>query len=567
MNSTLRIELDGTLITGRVDGIDNFVVTKRRDDESGKIASSFTSELTFYDDGYQIIKSKLIGQSIASTQYVDVIIYDDYCGQPVFNGKIQYDEIDWCEPGCYVTANIIEQDPIISCIQNTIIWDDKNGFLQQNYTGVEYCLQLRPFFIHVLFGYVLGILRLIVDFVVIILIPFITVIWGFCLFIQLLCRIFGINGPDCNQGINNPGVYWDNVVVAADGIFDQCGHKHPTPFVRDYINNVCSICGLTFESSILNDPNSNYYNLGLLAAQVEKGKNQNSDNKLITDNLPVETLQTLMDSYLKPLFNADYRVINNKLIFERKDYFFNSNNLWIDVDNLINRGLVEDNVVCYSWIDKEKYAYGDYRYSMDASDYIGNEVRRRWEDIVEWNPAPTNPAQKGGMELVLQSSCARTIGDGAFLDIDDQAITSFIFGLALLGLNNPRIMMMSQNRAFNYKFIILDGNYIKTDYSDAFCGGTIPGINPWERVNYPMWFREGFDNNLYSLFHYINNPRLSGSTSYNYKFTFEFDCLTYQNFSFDKTVSLVMGGQVKYGQVKELSIDFNKRAITVTGIV
>lgn len=564
MNSTLRIELDGTLVTGRIDGTDNFVVTLRNEDEEGKIAQSFTSELTFYDDGYQIIKAKLIDSVSGFGDWVNVVIYDDYCGGVVYEGRIQGDGIDWCEPGCYVTANIIQQEEAVTCIMNTKIWDDKYGFLQKEYIGVAYCLQIRPLFLHILLGYIFSLLRLVVDFITVLLFPVIVLVWGICNLIRLVCGFLGCNKPDCDGQFNNPKVYWDQIVRGADALFDQCGHKHPTAYVRDYINNVCQICGLNFQSSILNDPNSIYYDLGLFSAQVKRGKIRGADdNKLIEDNLPVETLATLMNTYLKPLFNADYKIVGNNLIFERKDYFFNSNNIWIDTSDLMNRGVIQDNVVCYTWTDKERYAYGDYQYTMDASEYIGNEVRRRWQDIVEWNLPPVNLSLKGGMEVIIASSCARTIADGISEDAKADPTTSLLYP----GWIDNRTMVMSQHRAFNYKFLLLNGSYIQNDFSDSFCGGAIPDVDAQERVNYPMWFREGYANNLYSLFHYINNPRLAGATNYNYKFTFAFDCLTYQNFSFDKTVALVMGGQVKYGQVKELSIDFNKRTITVSGIV
>lgn len=567
MNSTLRIELDGTLITGRVDGIENFVVTKRSEDEEGKIATSFSSELTFYDDGYAIIKTKLIDSPFGFSDYVNVKIYDDYCGIAVFEGRIQGDGLDWCEPNCYVSANIIEQQAEVTCIQNTVITDNRNGFLNKTYNGVKYCIQIRPFFLHVLLGFIFTLLMAVAIFIGFSLMPVIFIIWGFCLLFQVICGIFGCDKPECTKSLNNPWEFWDVYIQGAIKLFDTCNFKHPTAYVRDYINNVCNICGLTFKSTILNDQSSLYYNLGLFSAQVKKGKRVGpDDDKLIEDNLPVETVVTLMNTYLKPLFNAEYRIANGELIFERKDYFFNSTNIWIDSETLMQKGLIEDNAICYSWIDKERYAYADYQYTMDASEYIGNEVRRRWQDVVEWNPAPVNLAQKGGLSLTIPSSCARTLTDGISFDatIEDNDVLHLI----VPNYVNDRTMVMSQHRAFNYKFILLDGAFIQNDFSDSFCGGQIPDVpNPRERVNYPMWFREGYDNNLYSLFHYINNPRLPGSTNYNFKFTLSFDCATYQSFSFDKTVSLVMGGQVKYGQVKELTIDFNKRTITVNGIV
>lgn len=559
MNSTLRIELDGTLITGRVDGLDSFVVTLRSEDEEGKVASSFSSELTFYDDGYQIINSKLIQPVSGFGDYVSVKLYDDYCGLMVFEGRINGDGIDWCEPNCYVSANIIQVDPQVSCIQNTMIWDNHNGFLSRSYNPVEYCIEIRPQFLMAMLDLITTVISGIIYFVLGVLVPVVVVVWAICKLINILAGVFGGDGVSCTGEFSNPRE-WIELITEIAGIFQQCGHKHPSPFVRDYIQNVCNKCGLTFKSSILNDPAgpyAHYYYLAMMAAQVDKGKYKTDNDELITDNLPVETLSTLMQTYLMPLFNARFKIIGNDLIFERKDYFFNSTNIWVDADDLISRGLVEDNSVCYTWTDKERPSYGNFEYSMDASEYIGNEVRRRWEDIVEWNPAPTNASQKGPLDVLITASAARCPKDG---------LPSYYANSG----PDAEPMIMSQHRAFNYKFLILNEltkSWIKSDYPDSFTGGSIPGVAENQRVNYPMWFREGYAHNLYSDFHYINNPRLPGSTNYDFRFTFAFDCATYQSFSFDKTVSLIMGGQVKYGQVKELSVDFNKRTISVKGIV
>ena len=563
MNSTLKIELDNTLITGRVDGIDNFVVTIRKQDEDGRIASSFSSELTFYDDGYQYLKTKLLDSQFGFSAEVDVKIYDDYCGEVVFDGKIRGDGVDWCEPNCYITANIIEDDPVYSCIQNKVIWDNQNGFLSKQLPGVTYCIMVRPLFVHEVISYMMALLQQIVAFVFLVLLPVVALVYVICELIRGICAVFGCNKPNCTGDFSNPRE-WLDLLSDILAKLSQCNHRHPSPYVRDYIKNVCDICGLTFRSSILNDPASQYnyyYNLVMMAAQVERGRDgSNMDNTLIQENAPTETLATLMDTYLKPLFNADYQIANGELVFERKDYFFNSNSIWIDTEQLLNDGLIVDNAVCYSWIDKERYSFGNYKYSMDASDYIGNEVRFRWEDIVEWNGPPTNSAQIGSKDLTVLSSPARFLKDG---------YNGADLLLAYFNRYDIESMIMSQHRAFNYKFLIVkpnDESYVASYYSNAFTGGSLTA-NEDERYNYPMWFREGYTNNLYSNFHYIDNPRLALATNYNFKFTFAFDCATYNSFDFNKTVKLVLGGNVKYGQVRELSVDFNKRTISVTGIV
>jgi hypothetical protein len=149
---------------------------------------------------------------------------------------------------------------------------------------------------------------------------------------------------------------------------------------------------------------------------------------------------------------------------------------------------------------------------------------------------------------------------------------------------------MSQHTAFNYKFLIWDSfsgddeALIKRDYSNGFTGGSVIGtiylnedgfenayenqpLDPNKLFNYPMYFNEDNANNLYTLFHYINNPRTPGTKVYEFSFTFEFDCGQFDAIDFRKNVRIKMGSNIKFGEIKELTIDFVKRTIAVRGIV
>ena len=550
MNSSLNIEINGVLITGRVDGVENFVVTLRYQDEEGKIARGFSSELTFYDDGYNILKTALVDPATGFAAKVPVKIWDGCCAKAVFEGFIFGDSIDWCEPDCYISANLREEDSKASCLQNKLIWDNTYGFLNKNYRGIYYCIVNRPLFIHLLLNALVNVIIVIVTIIAYALIPIVSVVWAIC----QLVRVFDRN-LSCSGDLVDPRELIDlrNKVVDA---LDSCGHYHPTPLVREYLENACQVCGLTFSSSILNNANSVYYNMAMLSAQIEKGRYKNEGNKLIDANLPIETIETLMRDYLKPMFNADYRIVNNTLVFERKD-FFSSSQTWIDAVDLLEKGLIVDNKICFSWSDKDRYSFGDYSYSMDASEYIGNEAVDLYSDIVEWNN-PYTPSQKGSYNLMLGSGASRYVED------------SLPLGLVLRS-SSMGDLIMAQHTPFLYKFMVINTQTGQTNtYSDQFCNcrsGFPKGVSTaTERFNYPLWFVEGCANNLYSSFHFIDDPRLGGSTQYDFKFTFQFDCDIYNDFDFSKTVSLIRKGQRVNGQVKELSIDFNKRTIEVTGI-
>jgi hypothetical protein len=351
--------------------------------------------------------------------------------------------------------------------------------------------------------------------------------------------------------------------------------------LRRYLEEGCSQCGLTFSSSIFN-PSSIYYNSVLWAASVEKGvSNTIAGSNIISQNYPIETMETFLDNVLKPTFNGDYAIIGNTLVFERKD-FFNSTTQWIDGDQLLNDGRIVENQICYSWIDRERWAFGRFEYNVDALDIIGNEAKLRFNDIVDFN-VPYNPTQTGQLNISLPLSPARFRSD----DIDDEGtifdilevfqggFLNLIFG-GQFANQNKKAMLLNNHCGFNYKLLIWDGvdrnlATVKNNYSDSFTGGSVlvDGVNvdPDDRFNYPYWFKENNTNNLYSLFHYIDDPRNPSATQFNFNFTFQFDCSDLNAFDWSKTVRLPKNGSIVFGRVKEVKINFINRTMSVNGIV
>lgn len=557
MASSLSIELNGTLITGRIGGIDNFNVSISLDNEDGRVSRTFSSELTFYDDGYDILRQALIVPIDGFGKQVNVKIYDECCHEAVYEGIIRGDAIDWCEPDCYITANIIENNEQLNCIKSTVLWDNHKNFTTRDHPFIRYCIETRPEFISYALVLVAAVLQILIYSIVGTILAFLAAIpivgWAVA-----LAAAFA---------------FYDDVKSLSQSILStviQCGRYHPSPYVREYIKNVCEKCNLTFESSILNDATSPYYDTVLMAAQVKKGRDKNVNNyKVISDNLPVETLDTFLNNYIVPIFNADWRIINNKLVVERKDYFFTQAN-WIDAEQLLNNGDITDDSICYSWTDKQRWAYGRFEYAKDAQDYIGNEAIDRWSDIVDWN-VPYNPTQSGYKEVILPISCARFRDDGIDDNVYDfmQSALGGLVNTAFSGVFSlyDKALLIPNHTFFNYKFLIYSGNgYVKRNYDNNFCGGD-PFAALGERFNYPYWFLQNYKNNLYSKFHYIDNPKLPGTTQFDFKFTFKFECSDLSSFSFDKTIRLAKSGQIVYGIIKNVDIDFNARTIQVNGIV
>jgi hypothetical protein len=600
MKAPVKIELNGTLLTGRIDGLDAFQTTVRENNDQGAVETSYSSELTFYDDGYLILKAQLIDDLNAFANEVQVKIYDECCNRIVFTGIITATSIDWCEPICSITTNIIEKNEDLNCIQSVVIWDDRNDFLQQNRKKLRYCVDLRPEFLYYIIVLIYALLN---TFIISINLPLSLALASIAFLLYGICTIVClIPGTDCSQSDCNdsewinPENVWLNLTGWLDDIQERlilCGWYHPTAFVRDYIKNACDICGIEFQSSILNDAASPYYNTLLFSAQVRKGyKPSFADSRLIGQNLPVETVETLMQGHLNKLFNAKYWIKNGRLIFERKDYF-DQNDVWIDTAQLLSEGRIINDEVCFSYIDKERPAFAVYQYSNDAADLTGNEAKQRFDNITEWNDPPSL-TQKGKLEMAFPSSQGRFRGDEISKDVFTQLADIELIDL-LFGNNfsqNLNTLLMAQHVAMNYKFLIWDDEsgddyaLVKRKYSDSFVGGggfydykieedtgnLVPFyVGEDSRFNYPFTFYEGqfspAQNNLYYDFHIIDNPRNGTTKNYNFSFTFSFECSELSSFDFSKTVKLYKSNILVYGTVTELTINYLNRTIAVSGIV
>jgi hypothetical protein len=593
MKSSVIIKLNGVQITGQINGIDKFDITYRQSDEEGILVKSYSNELTFYGDGYNILKTELIDDSTGYIKEVNAEVYDECCGTLVFQGVVRGDSLDWCEPECWVTCQIVEKMPELDCVKSTLLYDNHDGFLNRQQKKVRYCVEMRPDFVMQVVLLLYSILNLAIYTV---LFPLSLVVVAIQAAAYIVCQIVcaipftACNSTTCREGewTNPQGAFSEISGWFTDlqNRMIQCQWYHPTALVRDYIQNVCDKCGLEFESSILNDPASPYYNLLLFSAPVRKGyKPSETNGLLISENLPIDTLDTLMQRHLKPLFNAQYWIVDGVLIFERRDFFQNTNT-WIDAEDLLNNGRIIDNRICLSWIDEKKYAYGKYTYLQDGSDLIGNESAQNYNTIVEWNNPPS-PAQEGVMENQFQSGTSRFRNDKVNFEFYYETNSWVNIAMGNAVLNSRNLLLMSQHTSFTYKFLIWDSfsdddnALIKRDYPTSFTGGNVIGdvvqdnffyindtpLDPTKLFNYPMWFNEDNANNLYTLFHYINNPRVPGNKLYDFSFTFDFDCGEFSSIDFTKNVRLKVGNNIKFGQIKELTVDFVKRTIAVRGIV
>ena len=557
------IRLNGIPISSAVDGLKKAMISETRKNSDGYTGRKFSSNLTFYGQGYEIIKQELIDDPLGVGKTVDFEVLDDCCGQTptvVFDGEIRGDGIDWCEGECVVRADAIEKKPAADCVKNTIIWDNRNGFQQREHPKFSYCIELRPqFFMYFhLYSYIVTRIGFI---------PLQGLVFGFGLLVKafkvvlkvLTLGKLDINVPEINARFNE---FVNRVDENAIG----CGRKHPSPLVRDYIQNVCDICGLNFVSPIFNDPQSDFYNSAYLFAPVEKGRRRNIVTNFIEENRPNLNLKLFLDP-IADLFNADYIISKSDLTFDAKDQI--NNVQWTDYNTIKSEGRIVKEL-CYEYSGDDRPSYVNFQYSDDPFDKVGNEARERYNDIVEWNN-PYTSTQSGSLEKTFFFGTSRFRNDG----LDDDVLThfqNFPFIGREVRLYDTSILL-SHGTCNMPKLIVWDGKS-KDDARVQTYNRPGYSVPHKQNYNFPYHFTEyGTVPNtayhpstpnlsIYGKYWAIANPK-ANSRVREFSVTFRYTCDEIADFDINKTFGTPYGN----GIIDEVDIDYDKREITISGKV
>lgn len=571
----MKIYLDGNLCQFPTDSLIKPRFTMRRKNEQGQFSVSFTGELTFTGADYAYLYTTLVTAPNAINNYVVLKFVDDCCGNTEYKFLIKPESLKWCEyplrPSCELTANAVEYTPdaiAYNCAQSTLIWAGAGGDINDNsfkngsHPRVKYCLEYRPSAMQDLMM-ILGVATL---SMVGCFIPFILTIAAIIGTINaVIAAINGVTGGSIGSVGGLGGVpsilnWFNNLYSEFGQLVSGCGYEHPSPYVRSYINNVCNICGLTFDSSILNNPANEYWNLVYFSAPIKSGR---INLPLVTkplvsymdDNEPIHNLSSFMDEIVQP-FNGGWDIVNGVLRMERVDFFW-AQFQWFDATTYDKTKLISQ---CYEWAKKARPAYADIGYQKDAVDWVGSEAYLRWKSIVEWN-SPPNPIQKGAFTKVFPYSPARFRNDGIERDVlTDYAWLPYGIGQAIQ--DNDNALIMNSGTSFTPKLLILD---TPTDPANATVKFYYPSCPLVQRnYNYPMWVNKDYPNNLYDRFWAIENPRNSSFSGYDYTVSLIWDCPTLNAIKINGSI-MTSKGQSK--TIETIDLDFATNEMIIKGTV
>ncbi len=548
----------------------------RNKDENGDNVVSFSEGLEFIEDQYDYIYAQLKTDVNALTNVVVLRLENECCSNQAYEFDIKHDSLDWCEGSCRLRAAAIEKsitNEQLICLKNTLIWDNWNGFQAIQHPRMVYCNEIRPNFIqHFMIQCVIAFAT-----ILLILSPVIIIIQVMVGIMNAIINALNAIIPGTDNDLSL--IDWDDNPETsvfqeykswATSLLDRaigCGRKHPSPLVRNYADNVCGKCGISFVSSIFKNPASAYNNTVYVNAPVDKGVLPNNNTTFWLDRNKPLLNGTMFFDQLKNFMNLDWRVKNSTLTLERRDFFDTNGTPFIDLSfNNVTKTYNDPRVikVCWNWEKKDKPSYANFEYQKDAFNWVGAEARQRWGDIVEWN-SPYTPNQKGEFKPLIEFGSCRFRNDG----IDDDILTFYENN----GYIGPRIkeyqnaIMSGSHTFFTPMLLIWDesSGVIKSTVSGSnFFIANYPGVQLNQFFNYPFWFDANNAGNLYTNFWYINDPRDSNYIGLGFDAEIEADCELLAILDIDGIVNTSEGNSKK---LNDININFEQNKITITGVV
>lgn len=570
----MKVFLDGNPVAYPNDSLLEPRFTIRRKNEEGQFAISFTGELNFTGSDYDYIYNKLVVIPGAINNSIVLLFVDDCCSDKEYRFLIKPESLSWCTGVCEVSATAVEYTPeseAYACVENTLVFDNWNGFQTAAHPKMKYCLEFRPSLMQDAM-LILGLFTVfgattILFMLATILLPLIGTI---NLIITAINAIPGISISLVSIGGFSDPIdifkYFKDLFETTNGqLIAGCGYEHPSPLVRSYINNVCGKCGLAFDSSVLNEsnsaqPNFDYYNLVYFSAPIKTGRLNNPYFvkpivPYIQDNKPIHSGKSFLDEIVQP-FNSQWDISGNVLRLHRKD-FFETQLPFFDVTTYDPEKVISE---CFEWSNHRRPALGDFSYQRDGIDWCGSEAHGRWGDIVEWN-SPVNPIQKGIFTKVFPYSPARFRDD----KIERDVLTDYEWMPYGIGQNikdHKNAMIMNSGTSFTPKLLIWDGwdinhGTVRRNYGDK-------GFGADASVNFPMWVDANHSGNLYDRFWAIENPRSADFSGFDFTIEVEFTCHLLNSIDVNGTINTTEGLSKT---IESIELDFSRNTLTFKGTV
>lgn len=404
-------------------------------------------EFRFFANAFAFIEDWLMSSPCGVMNSVEVKIYDCDCEKNyrVFELKLDNTQYAPNDEPCIVSMPLREKDDVWHSFQKTIIednwqdWFNKNGTSVKTHPTFAYVVEKKPKFI--------------------------------LAFFVVLLYLVGMLSAGILVALNE-GKRW---IRRSLGFTYFC----PSPYIRTYIENICSKFGYTFDTIFDDNPDNPYKDLCLFWPASTSYKNfddfDSPDTRFIWDNRTVLSFSKFLNQ-LKKVFNAEWYVTpNRQLVFKHKSFFDNQPPVYdftaVGADELVN--------LVYNFNGKKKPAYGDYQYRIDPQDTCSNEIKWRYNDIVDYDGGNDNPLLEGHIDKPFDFAMTAFHNDGTSEDFIKEAVTLgrlVAVGALLVGLTQLFVATGGLTVAIAAA-LLATGYAVTNDYiNDFFDNDTLNGM-------------------------------------------------------------------------------------------
>jgi hypothetical protein len=362
--------------------------------ESNSFGSNYdkgvTADLRFFGNAFTFIQNWLMLQPCQVLNAVEARITDLSCGKSYRPFEIKTDNTKYApfdEP-CIVAMPLREADQVWHSFQKTIIEDDWQGWFNSQGTSSKdhptfsMIVEKKPKF--------------------------------FLAFYVVLIYVVGMLSTGILIALDD-GKRW---IRRSLGFVYFC----PSPLIRTYIQNICSKFGYTFNTIFDDVPANPYRDTCFFWPASATYKNFDSfdspSTKYIWDNRSVLSFSKFLNQ-LKKVFNAEWYITpNSELVFQHKKYFENL----LPIYDFTAPGADPFYKFLYTFNGTKKPAYGDYQYLIDPQDTCSNEVKWRYNDIVDFDGPANNPMLEGNISKSFDFAMTAFHNDGSSEDFLEEAV-------------------------------------------------------------------------------------------------------------------------------------------------
>lgn len=435
-------------------------------EQGSNYSKGLTLELKFFQTAFQFIYDWMMTDVCQLLNCVEVKISDEICQKDYRVFELKLDNVKYKpkEEPCIVTMVMREADDVIHAFQKTIIednwqnWFNKEGDSAKEFPTFGFIVEKKPKFylaINVVLLYVVGMLS-----------------------VGILVAL-------------TEGKKWIRKLL---GFTYFC----PSPTIREYITNICDKYGFTYDTMFDDLPGNLYRDVCLFYPVSKAYKNFLSfvspSKKFIWDNRTVLPVAKFLNQ-LKKVFNAEWYVTpGRKLVFKPRSFFDNQGALYDftgpGADTLWN--------LEYTFNGKKKAAYGDYQYQIDGQDTCSNEVKYRYNDIVDYDGPANNPMLEGHVTKNFDFAMTAFHYDGTSEDFLEEgvklgrliALGALIIGLGQIfaAANFLTVAIVVGLLSLGYS---ITNNYVNNFFNDEDLKGLVRVSS--SEINIPrllLWNRE-----------------------------------------------------------------------------